>query len=399
MTELTNIIVNREELLIMPLIQVPNVFEFINNSDKIKALTNINNQLKINTTSHNRLVFVYSCPKVGSTSIVSSLRIFGLDKVDVIHIHNEDMLRMLCNTQDVTINELILFNKYLGKNVYVINIYRSPIEKKISTFFEKISTYHFNATDENVNTYDVSKVIKRFNNIFSYIGIGDHFIDKYEIKTPDKFDYNNAYLLVKENDITYISLRLKDSTMWGDILTRIFGFKICIIKDYESTNKPIKNLYNLFKLHYRIPKKLLDGVMECKYFNYYYSNDEIHQYYNEWLLKSTDIIQSYSPEQYIIYEDITRDNCRVDYIQSDHYIDEGCNCKACNIKRAGIAHKIIQNIPINERIVHTEAKTELIKNRVIHVNRINEAIKNMPNKTRGKDFRKQMSSVVGFKMT
>lgn len=374
---------------------VKKIFDFIKNPEKLKSLIRTNEILKINTSKHNRLVFVYSCPKVGSTSIVSSLRIFGSDKVDIIHIHNEDMLRVLGHTQDITINELILFNKYLGKNVYVINIYRSPIERKISTFFEKIGTYHFNASDETINNYDVNKVIKRFNDIFPYIGLGDHFIDKYDITIPANFDSTQKYLLVKENDITYITLRLKDSSIWGNILSNIFGFKICTVKDYESSNKPIKNIYMLFKSQYKIPKNLLDSVMNCKYLNYYYSSSEKNMYYNEWLLKSTEIRKSYTPEDYNIYEDITKTNYHIDYLQSDHYMDEGCGCKACNIKRAELALKIIQGIPTYERIVHTEAKTELIRRRVTHVNRINNAIRNMPPRpTRGKDFKQSMHNVL-----
>ena len=380
------------EIIVEP---VKNVFDFIKNPEKLKSLIRTNELLKINTSKHNRLVFVYSCPKVGSTSIVSSLRIFGSDKVDIIHIHNEDMLRVLGHTQDITINELILFNKYLGKNVYVINIYRSPIERKISTFFEKIGTYHFNASDETINKYDVNKVIKRFNDIFPYIGLGDHFMDKYEIKIPSSFEHNQKYLLVKENDITYITLRLKDSTVWGNILSDIFGFKICTVKDYESSNKPIKNIYMLFKSHYKIPTNLLDTVMNCKYLNYYYSSSEKNIYYNEWLSKSTDIRNSYTLDEYTIYEDITNTNYNIDYVQSDHYMDEGCGCKACNIKRIQLASKIAKGIPTNERIVHTEAKTELITRRVNQVNRINNAIRNMPPRpTRGKDFKQSMHNVL-----
>ena len=305
------------------------------------------------------------------------------------------MLRVLGHTQDITINELILFNKYLGKTVYVINIYRSPIERKISTFFEKIGTYHFNASDETINNYDVNKVIKRFNDIFPYIGLGDHFIDKYDITIPANFDSTQKYLLVKENDITYITLRLKDSSIWGNILSNIFGFKICTVKDYESSNKPIKNIYMLFKSQYKIPKNLLDSVMNCKYLNYYYSSSEKNMYYNEWLLKSTEIRNSYTPEDYNIYEDITKTNYHIDYLQSDHYMDEGCGCKACSIKRAELALKLIKGIPTYERIVHTEAKTELITRRVTHVNRINNAIRNMPPRpTRGKDFKHSMHNVL-----
>jgi len=374
-----------------------NVFDFIKNPDKIKLLTKANELLNINITKNSRLVFVYSCPKVGSTSVVSSLRIFGMDRLDIIHIHNEDMLRVLCHIEDITINEVILFNKYLGRNVYVINIYRSPIERKISTFFEKIGTYHFNTSDEIINTYDVNKVIKRFNDIFPYIGLGDHFIDKYEINIPPNFENIHKYLLVKNNDITYISLRLKDSYIWGPILSNIFGFHICVVKDYESTNKPIKELYNLFKLHYKIPKNLLDNIMTCKYFNYYYSSEERQTYYNNWLLKSTEIRDSYTLEEYKIYEDITLTNYHIDYVQSEHYIDEGCGCKACNIKRKEIASNISKGIISNEKVIHIEAKTALINRRVNQVNKINLAIRNIPNRTRGKDFKREMQSVVGFK--
>jgi hypothetical protein len=151
----------------------------------------------------------------------------------------------------------------------------------------------------------------------------------------------------------------------------------------------------LFKSHYKIPTNLLDTVMNCKYLNYYYSSSEKNIYYNEWLSKSTDIRNSYTLDEYTIYEDITNTNYNIDYVQSDHYMDEGCGCKACNIKRIQLASKIAKGIPTNERIVHTEAKTELITRRVNQVNRINNAIRNMPPRpTRGKDFKQSMHNVL-----
>jgi hypothetical protein len=370
------------------------IFEFIKEPEKLKLLIRANELLHINNTQHNRLLFVYSAPKVGSTSIVSSLRIFGLEKLDTIHIHDEEMLKVLSDINGITINELILFNKYLGRDVYVINIYRSPIERKISSFFEKIGSYHFNTTDQNVNKYNVEKVMNRFNNIFPYIETNDHFIDKYSITVPEKFDYIKKYLLVKENDITYLTLRLKDSQQWGDILTNIFGFNIRIVKDYESTNKPIKEIYNLFKKKYTIPINFLDEILNCKYLNYYYSSDEVKEYYNEWKLKSTSPKNSYTQDQYKVYKEITLENTCFDNVQSDHYMDEGCGCKACSVKRLEISSKIMRGISVNEKIVHIEAKTELIQKRVERANRINQVIRNMPQQVRGKDFKREMSNVV-----
>ena len=370
------------------------VFGFIKEPEKLNLLIKANEIMNINTSQHNRLIFVYSAPKVGSTSIVSSFRIFGLDKIDIIHIHDEKMLQVLSHIDGITIKELILFNKYLGKEIYVINIYRSPIERKISTFFEKIGSYHFNTTDQNINQYNINKVIGRFNHIFPYLAEGDHFLDRYDITYPEHFDWKNKYLLVKENDINYISLRLKDSSDWGRILTKIFGFNIFTVKDYESSNKPIKHLYNSFKHNYKIPINLLNEVNKCKYLNYYYSPQEKNMYYNEWLNKSTQSIKSYNIEQYKIYEEITLENAHIDFVQFDHYIDEGCACKACSIKRSRIALDISRGAENTERIVHIEAKTELIQKRVVRANKINQVIRNIPQKIRGKDFKTGMTNIV-----
>ena len=390
--ELTNEIINNNE------IQKESVFDFIKNPKKLELLIKTNELLNVNKNQHNKLLFVYSTPKVGSTSIVSSLRIFGITKINIIHIHDEEMLKVLGHISDITINELILYNTYLGKDVYVINVYRSPIERKISVFFEKIGSYHFNNQDNNVNNYNILKVIERFNNIFPWIGIGDHFIDKYNVTIPEKFDYINKYTLVHDNGIKFITLRLKDSNEWGNILTNIFGFKICIIKDYESLNKPIQKLYNLFKSSYKIPINLLNEQINDKYLKYYYSEEEIQNYYNDWLIKSTTVRNSYTKEQFMLYEQITIENSYFEKIQLDHYFDEGCICSACSMKRVETISKMFRGIEVKERIVHTEAKIELIQKKVLRANRltdkINNIIKKLPPKIRGKNFNSEMHKMV-----
>ena len=377
------------------------VFDFIKNPTKLELLIKTNELLNVNKNEHNKLLFVYSSPKVGSTSIVSSLRIFGIKKINTIHIHDEEMLKVLINIKDITINELILYNKYLGKDVYVINVYRSPIERKISEFFEKIGSYHFNNEDNNMNNYNVIKVINRFNNIFPWIGIGDHFIDKYNIKIPETFDYTNKCTLVNENGIKYITLRLKDSNEWGNILTKILGFTIHIIKDYETSNKPIKDLYKLFKSSYKIPINLLNEQINDKYLKYYYSEKEIKNYYNEWLINSTLLRNSYTKEQFILYKQITTENSHLEKIQQEHYFDEGCICNACCIKRMETISKILSGITVNERIVHSNAKIELINKKVVKVNKINYKINKIINKLQQKpikhDFNKYMNKVVSNK--
>jgi len=374
------------------------VFDFIKDVQKHNILTSANDALKITS---NKIVFVYTPPKVGSTSIVSSLRLFGSHLFDIIHIHDENMLKVLSNIEGISVNELILFNKFLGKDVYVIDVYRSPIERKISTFFEKIGSYHFNNTEQQVNHYNITKVINRFNNIFDHLNIGDHLIDKYNIKIPEHFDWDKKYLLLEENGVKYIKLRLKDSQQWGAILTQIFGYNIHTVKDYETSNKPVKELFHLFKSHYRIPINFLNNILQCKYLNYYYSPDEKQQYYNEWLQKSCEHRDSYTKDQYKVYEEITYENAHIDYVQIDHYMDEGCMCKACGLKRAEIASKVSRGITDIERVFHKEAKTELIQKRVKRVNNINNVLISkiktaLINNNKGgrKDFNNEMKNIV-----
>ena len=375
------------------------VFNFVKDNIKLQLLIKANENLKL---KHNKIIFVYSAPKVGSTSIVSSLRLFALKMYDIIHIHDEEMLRVLGNINGITINEIILYNKYLGKEVFVIDIYRNPIERKISTFFEKIGSYHFNNHDHIVNTYNVNRVINRFNKIFPHIGLGDHFIDKYNINVPEKFDFLNKYLLVHENGITYIKLRLKDSHSWGQVLSTILKIKIGIVKDYESSNKPIKDLYNMFKSTYKIPKNLLEELMNCKYLNYYSSPEEKKQYYNDWLTKSSQPVEPYTVEQYFVYNEITLENCHLDCVQLEHYMDEGCSCRACNMKRRSVSIKILNGISVTDRITHDEANKEYATQKAVHLIKVNKMIqeknKTINNNTKGKNFHKEMVNIVKRKL-
>lgn len=342
--------------------------------EQIEQMEEVNRKLNIN---HDNLIFIYTAPKVGSTSLVSSFRIFIGNTYGIIHIHDEIMLEKLIGINSVSVDDIIQYNANLGKKVYVIDIYRNPIERKISAFFEKIGSYHFNNRDEIINRYDVNRIISRFNNIFPYLAIGDHYIDKYNIneQLPEIFPHEQKYLIVKKNGIKYIKLRLKDVDEWENILSHIFHQKICIIKDYQSENKIIGDLFKHFLEKYKIPENYLNQILECKYLNYYYSREEIQEYFNKWNIKKCESKIPYTCEQYKVYEDITLENCHIDQIQLHHYVDDGCRCQACIIKRNRVRQNILTKRYNGERIFHVEAKNELIGNRLIQVKKLNNVIK------------------------
>jgi DNA-binding LytR/AlgR family response regulator len=63
------------------------------------------------------------------------------------------MLSVLSGIHGVRINDIIHFLSNKGKNVYVIDVYRTPVERKMSEYFEKLSPYHFNNSEDNISKY------------------------------------------------------------------------------------------------------------------------------------------------------------------------------------------------------------------------------------------------------
>ena len=306
----------------------------------------------------NNLIFIYTQPKVGSTSLVSSLRLSAADKFNVIHLHDETTLKILAGVENITIPEIIRYNASLGKNVYVIDVFRTPIERKMSVFFEELASFHFNNLEENVNTYDVNKISNRFNDIFPHIANTDNYIEKYNIAIPIAFDYTKKYLHQKLNGVNYIKLRLKDSNLWGSILSSIFKKEIIIVNDYETNDKKIRDLYNNFKKEYKIPSNYFEDIKNCKYVNYYYSEEERKEYLNLWSQKTTSAWKPFTELEYNLYIKICLENQIYNFIQSEHYIDNGCLCACCFNKRRELFIKAKAGVKINEKIIHTVSVNE-----------------------------------------
>ena len=316
----------------------------------------------------NNLIFIYTQPKVGSTSLVSSLRLAAADKFNIIHLHDETTLKILTGIENLTVNEIINYNASIGKNIYVIDVYRTPIERKMSVFFEEISSFHFNNSEENVNTYDIKKVIKRFNDIFHNLATTDNYMEKYNITIPETFDYNKKYIHQKINGINYIKLRLKDSQYWGTILSKIFEREIIMVNDYETNDKKIADIYRRFKEKYKLPLNYYEDIKTCKFLNYYYSEEERNEYLNLWNTKTCENYVSFTKSEYDLYIKICLENQIYNFIQLEHYIDNGCYCKCCTEERKKIFYRAKKGEKKFKKMVHIDVileKQQTIKNKLI----------------------------------
>ena len=319
---------------------------------------------KLFNTINTNYVFIYTPPKVGSTTLVSSLRISLGNSFNVIHIHDDIMLNVLTGINNVTVNEIINYISKKGNNVYIIDVYRTPIERKMSEFFEKISPYHFNNSEENINKYTIARVSERFNKLFPHLAIGEHYFDKYNIENPIPFNFKTKYTIQEINNIKYIKLRLHDSKIWGNILSTIFQRNIILINDYQTNNKIIAELYKKFKNEYNIPLNYFELIKSCKYFNLYFSEEERNKYLQNWEKRITDNFIPYTNEEYKFYVNLYLENQYINDIQLEHYIDNGCLCIACSKVRQEIFIKAKNGETNFNKIIHQDVVNKDIINKI-----------------------------------
>ena len=365
-------------------------------SDRLPYIKEFNDKIFNNDVAKNKntIIFIYTPPKVGSTSLVSSLRLSGAKFLNVVHVHDEKMLSILtgyANKENITINEIINYNASIGKNVFVIDVYRNPLERKISEYFEQLAPFHFNTSENNMNSYKIELIIKRFNSVFPFIGKDDYFFDKYNIDIPREFDFVNKYLLINKDNVKYLKLRLCDSNEWDRILSKVLNMDIVVIKDYQTENKAIGDLYKRFKETYHIPCNLLETIKSCKYFNYYNSDSERNVYLEKWNNKSQpSAFEPYSSKKYNFYIELCGENQFYNFIQRDHYLDFGCVCKSCCYKRRQIFYKLKRGEYTETKILHEQAVLEKNIRKAEKVGKICNQISNTLNKISNKSNKNKM---------
>lgn len=349
------------------------------NDEKLELLKEANKNLNLDKDQEflrsKNIIFVYSPPKVGSTSLVSSIRLFCANKFTVCHIHDDAMLHAISKVEGITVIEIIKYNKYIGKNVYVIDIYRTPIERKISEYFEKLASYHFNNSDENLNTYDIERIIRRFNCVFPYLSGGDHYMEKYEIPVLEMFNFEKKFLMQELEGIKYVKIRLNDSYDWSSILKQVLNEEVQIVRDYETNNKKFGDLYRRFKELYKIPVNYLNAMRSCPHLKYYLTKREYEKYIEMWGNKSCVEFVAFTEVEHAFYKKICLDNQYQCDFQLDHYIDMGCLCKACVAKRIKIKERIKNGEKVSDKIIHADACLEynnrvalLVNNKIKEIN-------------------------------
>jgi len=336
------------------------------------------------------IVLVYCPQKVGSTSVVSSIRLSASDQIFTMHTHDEMIFEFTnkninfpdSQNSDITVSDILqntsMMNRLtnLPRKIYLIDIYRPSMERKISEFFHEISMFHFHNEEDQVADYPLQKIINRFNQVCPNLDNIDYIREKYRLEPeeiPDAFDFKKKYIRVEKNGVVHIKLRLKDSEKWGEILSEILEKPITAVMDYETRNKKIGELYKQFNEAYKIPFDVFKELENCPQLKYYYDFEERSQYLMKWWKRTTGNVVSFSRKEYEFYQKVSIENRHIFMKMIQHYNDDGCLCLNCSNKRRHILARVKQggtsffeknlhNIPENSHLPASNAVIVRMKN-------------------------------------
>ena len=232
--------------------------------------------LKNNINSYN--VFVFCGGKCDSMTLHKT---FEMNNYSSIHVHSNKEYQLTFKTKN-TIFEIIDSSCKNLENVYIIDSYRTPIERKISSFFENIKIHLPNYKNLTINeiidffNLNLIDIIEEYHSI-------DAVFEYYNIPLFIEFNFEKRYNIIKKDNKIFIKILFKDIQNWNTILSEIFQKDIIMHNGNLTKNKPINNLYEEFKQNYKVPKTYIENILKNDInFKIYNTKKEQKEYIDKW---------------------------------------------------------------------------------------------------------------------
>jgi len=226
-------------------------------------------------------IFVYCGGKSGSMTLYQTFVAAGYK---TIHLHSNSYWKGMHNKPYSIFD--VVDNSSKNKKVYIIDAYRTPIERKISSFFENKDIFVPNLFE----TYTLEQGIQLFNNKFlntieTYQSI-DEIMNYYQIPLFDTFDFEKRYNMVEKDNKIFVKILFADIGRWDTILSQIIGKPINLVSDNLTKNKYYVWGYEEFNKYYRVPLTYLQSLESDKNFLIYCSKEQKSAYIQKWMSRT-----------------------------------------------------------------------------------------------------------------
>lgn len=264
-------------------------------------------------------LLVYQMGKVGSSTIVTSLKAINLDR-PIYHPHFLTKARIVKTEEDRKNFFLTKRHSYLqrpwlyefllgqlnegtmGRKWKVVTLTREPVVRNISAFFENLEVKRLDEMDcyeISSHYYKISPTIIRLDNLEA---LNKLFFEKVNHNSPEeffdreikgllgvdvytrKFPRQKGYCIVEGDLADILLLRLEDL---NKVATEAF-MDFLAIKDFKllksnlGSEKNYAPLYKEFKQSVKFPKGYLNNIYGSRYMQHFYSVEEIEKFKQKW---------------------------------------------------------------------------------------------------------------------
>lgn len=233
--------------------------------------------------------------KCGGTTLTHTLRNAG---IHCIHIHHFDCPGISDNHSfEVNKDNVMSIVENAARPIYILDSYRLPIERKISSFFQNLNAHlpdHLKGDVVNAKAEEILEWIEWFNAHCLFDVEEYHSIDAImeELGEPSfqEFDFKKGYNLKRVGNVVFVKLRFQDIPKWSQQLSEIFGRPIELCSANLSQNKDIYRTYKAFQRLYRVPEKYLTNQLaQDTSFYVFNSQEERETYLSKWNSKKVHI--------------------------------------------------------------------------------------------------------------
>jgi hypothetical protein len=238
---------------------------------------------------HNIDVFVYCGGKCAGMTLRNTFQ-HKQKHTRCLHTHSNEEFKLNYNNCG-NIHDLILTNSAFHNKIYIIDSYRTPIERKISSFFQNINIDFPDYASKSMHelmiyfNYQYIYNVDPKQNNEDYHPI-DELLEDMGIQEFSDFDFRKKYCVIKHKNLIFIKLRFQNIDKWEEILSEIMGTPITLHSDNFSETKSYYTLYQKFKKEYVVPKTYLESLKTNMAFIKYNSPNERSQYINYWASRS-----------------------------------------------------------------------------------------------------------------
>lgn len=222
-------------------------------------------------------VIISCCAKSGSTSLSKTFEKKGYK---TLHVHNDNQFKkyrkdLIDESSTDNLRDFILRQK--TNRVVIIDVFRTPIERLVSSFFQNITKY---------NEYNLKDIL-----LYNYFLSNDRSIECYntmEDLFPEIFEkeyYHEDYFVARRDNLIFIKLKFDCIKKWDEQLSIILEEEINIIPENLSCSKDYKTLYEKFKKNFVLKRSDFEFIVDNSLLRKYCTSLQIQKYLEFWVPK------------------------------------------------------------------------------------------------------------------